>query len=188
MKPLARHPLATAFVVAAAMRIAVFILLMIWPIANESGHPVSPLLPQRGIDMGFYEEVRVKLFSEGLSGIAENFAAFYGAESPISMFVSAPIVPLMLELFSYGAGNTLPLATFYLIIGIVLAGLWLRWLHERELQPWLLYLFALLPNPVWLTVNISTDLPFAFLFALIYFSYFRRPDGARYTRALGFQR
>lgn len=77
-------------------------------------------------------------------------------------------------MFDYGPGNTLPLAIFYLVAGTALVVIWLWWLDRKGVSYFWLMVFALFPYRVWLTVNISTDLLFALLFAVFYVAYFRR--------------
>lgn len=81
---------------AAVVRIAVFLALIVWPLPNETGQLVSPILVQSGIDYEFYDSVRQKLFHGESSSIAESFADFFSGASAASMFVSAPMLPALL--------------------------------------------------------------------------------------------
>ena len=159
--------------VALVLRILAFAWAIAEPIPNESGEPVSPLLVQPGADYNFYEATRQRIFQYDLGSVAADFTAFFGgAADGLRMFVSAPLLPVLLQAFDYGAGNTLPLSVFFLLISGALVVLWLAWLHRAGVPgPWLL-LFAALPNPIWMTLSISTDLLFALCFAAFYLLYF----------------
>jgi hypothetical protein len=60
----------------------------------------------------------------------------------------------------------------YLVISCLLVGVWLRWMWRRGLSAAWLFVFALMPNPMWVTISISTDLVFALIFAGFYLAYF----------------
>ena len=177
------HPLATAAAAASAFRVAVFLFALVWPIAGEDGRLVSPRLFEQGLDMGYYETSRNILFHGMYHGAVERYLHFYGLsdaprpEDEGTMIVSAPLFPTLLEIFAYSRSNTLPIAFAYLLAGIALAVLWLRWLHRRGVGPTWLLVFALLPNPVWIALGISTDLLFALAFALFFVAYDRIDGG-----------
>jgi hypothetical protein len=163
------YKLAASIAVASLFRLAVFVWAIVWPFANENGQPVSPLLPQAGLDMVFYAQSRELIFGHHLTDLFAGFLSYYGAtEEGQFVDVAAPLLPLLLEVFGYGPGHTLPLAAMFLAMGIAWSILWLWWLHRRGLSFGWLVLFAVLPNPVWLTLNISTDLPFALIFGLFW--------------------
>ena len=44
---------------------------------------------------------------------------------------------------------------------------------------WMLIIFALLPNPIWFTINISSDLPFALFVGVFYTVYFSKQRNRR---------
>ena len=71
----------------------------------------------------------------------------------------------------------MPLTLFYLAVGIVLAALWLAWMWRQGLPFAWLAAFALLPTPVWLSANISTDLPFALATGAFFLIYAANEDG-----------
>jgi hypothetical protein len=176
-----RRGLGIAIALAAAFRAGVFVFAILQPIPNENGRLVSPVLVSAGIDFGFYSRTREAFFR----GVWEY------AKVP-----SAPVLPILLEAFSYprsysasgtvGPGNTLPLAVFFFVMGTGLSAFWIVWLGRRGVPtPWLVA-FALLPNPLWLTLNISTDLPFAVLFGIFYWAYFGSGEAQKVWVALVF--
>ncbi len=177
------HPLGVAVMLAASFRLAVFIFALVWPIAGEDGRVVSPRLLEQGVDMGYYTYSRQILFHGEHARAVERYLHFYGLSDNArpadegTMIVSAPLFPTLLEVFAYDEANTLPIAVAYLAMGLLLAILWLRWMHAQGIGPMWLAVFALLPNPVWLSLGISTDLPFAFAVGLFFFAYERADRG-----------
>ncbi len=161
------------FLVAIGCRIAVFVGLMLWPIANESGNLVSPLILQDGVDFPFYFDQRFALF-ELWRAIATPFEVS-------DQIRPGPALPLLFRLFGYDAGHTIQLALIYLMMSIALVGVSLLWLAQRGLNWRWLLLFAVLPNPLWFMVSISTDLPFSLLLACTVFVYIRRNLGSRHV-------
>jgi hypothetical protein len=176
-----RRALRGAIGLALLVRVAVFAYAAIWPLTNEQGAAVSPMLASSSIDLAHYQRMRELYFGDPEAAVAALGAVFAGQSAAIwgqAMF-SGPLFPLLLELFDFGPGSTLPLALLYLAIGCALAAAWLIWLDRQGLHPAWLLLFALLPNPVWFMLNVSTDLLFAAAAALFYFAYFSGPPSAR---------
>ena len=170
--------------IAVLVRIAAFLFAIAYPPPNEKALPVSPLIFQTGIDFNFYAESRDKYFRGGLEESISRIIEHYrdGRDDYGWLEISAPLLPLLLHVFDYREGNTLPLALFYLALSIALALAWLGWLEGKGTpRPWLL-LFALLPNPLWFMLNISTDFLFAVTVALFYFSFIKK----RYVSATAF--
>ena len=161
--------------IAIVYRCSLFAFFAVIPFANEDGQPVSPLLYQAGIDFHFYvayREIVEMLWKELLTPL----------ESPTHI-IPGPGIPFLLNVFAYDSNNTLPLAMFYLCCSVALVWVSLLWLLRRDIDwPWLL-LFALLPNPVWFTLSISSDLPFALVFALFLFTYFGDGRSGRHMTA-----
>lgn len=171
--------LLAAIALAVAARVLVFAFAAIWPIANEQGALISPLLGDVGIDLAHYQNMRSIYF--GAPGSVEVlFEGRSAAEWGQAMF-AGPLLPLLLELFDYGPHNSLPLAGFYLALGCALAAAWLIWLARQGAHPTWLLVLALLPNPVWFMLNVSTDLLFAAATAAFYMVYF---SGAPTVRRL----
>ncbi len=186
-----RRVFTIAVALAVAARLALWVGTMIAPIPNEALQPISPLHANSAIDLPFY------LYSREIYGIwVERFAA-----TPVSgwgtlfrellaymrsNFIAGPLMAGLLALFDYRAGNTLPLAIAYLATSCVLAIAWLRWLLRVQAGASAFILFALMLGPLWLMLNVSTDLPFAALFALFFFIFFsERPDRERYGWGIG---
>jgi hypothetical protein len=162
-----------AVALAIAVRLLAFLVAAIWPIANEQGQLISPMLADFGIDLAHYQNMRAIYFGD--PGSADVlFESQSAADWGQAMF-SGPVLPLLLELFDYRPGHSLPLAVFYLALGCALAAAWLVWLARQGAPPLCLILFALLPNPVWFMLNVSTDLPFAAAAAAFYMVYFSGP-------------
>ena len=169
--------LLAAIALAVAVRLLVFAIASIWPVANEQGALISPMLGEYGVDLAHYQNMREIYF--GAPGSADVlFQGRSAAEWGQAMF-AGPLLPLLLEVFDYGPGNSLPLAGFYLALACALAAAWLAWLAAQGAPPAWLLLFALLPNPVWFMLNVSTDLPFACAAAAFYMAYFSGPPTMR---------
>lgn len=180
-----RRALLAAVVLALVGRIAVFAYAALWPLTNEQGGPVSPLLASSSIDLAHYQGMRALYFGDSEAAMAALGAVFAGQSAVAwgqAMF-SGPLFPLLLEIFDFGPRSTLPLASLYLAIGCALAAGWLVWLGRQRLHPAWLLLFAVLPNPIWFMLNVSTDLLFAATTAGFYWLYFSGPPSAR--RLLG---
>jgi hypothetical protein len=171
-----------ALVIGICFRIALFIFALIYPITNESGDPVSAQVVQQTLDFSFYKNSVEKLFFQPFSEMARNMVLSY--ENPFSyqpgITVAAPLFPALIVVFDYRDGNTVPLAIFYLALGYMLLSIWLIWLKKLAVPEPFLILFAVLPNPLWFTLNISSDLPFAVLMAAFYLAYFRPQGEDRY--------
>ena len=145
--------------IAAAFRIVVYVFLILNPIPNEQGALVSPLLEQKGIDFMVYRFAADRL----VEGWPDPSALMsFRDPSTGRMFpVPGALLPVLLIGFAYGPGNTLPLSLLFLGMGIGLSSAWIWWLWRQGLRAHWLALFAVLPGPVWFSVNISTDLLFA---------------------------
>jgi len=102
-----------------------------------------------------------------------------------SDMAGAPVFSLLVALFDYGPGHTLPLATTWLIMSMILAGGWIAFLARNGLGLSWLCLFALLPNPMLYALVVGPDLLFAAGFGLFFWGYFRdRPRLALWASAL----
>lgn len=147
---------------------------MFYPIANESGRLVSPVLPPGYLDFAFYME-SLRRYAESWTGILADFIRFYQDpfSAPASPIISGPLFPGLLQLFQFGPGTYLPLGLCYLALSCGLVAVWLWWLANNGLGRGWLVVFALFPNPVWFTLVVSPDLLFAALFAGFYLLYFK---------------
>jgi len=170
---------------AVAARVAVFVFLIFVPINDQDGFPVSPVHVQKGTDVDFYSRSAEYYKSVSLTALLDRFTGYYDLSnergggdgnllSPsVDYFIAPPLFPMLIAGFDYREGNSLPLSLAFLAISCAVAALWIRWLAARGVSwPWLAVL-ALLPNPIWFTVSLSTDLIFAATFAVFFVSYFR---------------
>ncbi len=167
-------------------RVAVFLALAITPLTNQHGLPVSPLDMQEDTDMHFFLLSAERYFGEDRPAILEVFKRYYqgadvSAEDDLpgsilsgrqQYYLAPPFFPTLLHIFDYGPGNTLPLALLFLLVSCLLVAAWLAWLRLHGVGLRWLLLFALIPNPIWFTLNISSDLIFATFFAGFFLSYF----------------
>jgi hypothetical protein len=166
-----------AIALAAAVHALAFAFAAAWPVPNGQGGLISPLLADFGIDLAHYQNMRAIYFGE--PGSADVLFETGNASGWGQAMFSGPVLPFLLELFDYGPGNSLPLAIFYLALACGLAAAWLTWLARQGASPLCLMLFALLPNPLWFMLNISTDLLFAAATAAFYLVYFSGPPTVR---------
>jgi hypothetical protein len=170
-----RRPVLAALLLATGARVAVFVLACIVPLTNESGSLVSPLLPQNGVDFFFYRDSWTLYRDLSWGELYGMFAEFYDrpfAEQRGNM-IAGPVYPLIIAASGYTDDNTLPLALLFLAMSIATVWMWLAWLGGRGLGIWALCVFALLPNPLWFMLNLSSDLVFALLIAVFYVVYCR---------------
>ena len=157
------------------VRVAAFILFMFINLENHKGQVVSPLVEQKGIDTAFYQEAAEQYKTYGWSILYKKTEDFYKDPSTeYSGMSPMPLFPLLLILFDYQDGNTLPLALLYLIFCCILCLIWLRWLKDNGCPSIGLWLFTIIPNPIYFMVAVGTDLPFALLFSIFFVSYFSK--------------
>jgi len=168
------QPLGLACLAALLARIAVFLYLIVYPIANETGNLVSPLLIQSDADYSFYLRsltVYQGSFSEFFSRIISTF------DNPFAnlykFVTSGPILPLLFVVLRYSAENTLPLSLVSLAVGTITAWIWVGWLHRRGVGLVGLLVFALMPNPIWYQINNTLDTYLAFFTALFVVAYLK---------------
>jgi len=168
---------ALALLGAVAARLGLWIGTMWVPIPNEARQPISPLHANSAIDLAFYQMSRA-IYGEWI----DRFTAAPWAEWGVlftalltfmkANFISGPFMAGLLELFDYDASNTLPLATLYLALSSLVVVAWLRWFTRIQAGGTALLIVALIPGPLWYMLNVSSDLPFAALFALFFFAFF----------------
>ncbi|MCG8690143.1 MAG: hypothetical protein MI806_02935 [Minwuiales bacterium] len=172
--------LAAAIVIAILVRLILFLYAVHQPLENERRQVVSPVSVQQGLDFDFYDKSR-RIIARGIGEIFSRFQSNYHQpfEDWGSLVISSPALPILLAIFDYGPGNTLPLAIIYLLLGCGLAAAWLAWLHSKNVSWQWLFVFSLVPNPIWFALNISTDLLFAVAFAAFYLVYFPIRSGER---------
>ena len=163
-----------ALVLTVVLRLGAAVGTAYRPIINEKGLPVSPLHVAPGSDLQFYLNSRDLYLSGAVISIVGDFARFYkaGKEPREGLIVSAPVLPLLLAAFDYRPGNTLPLTTVFVLLGIVLSAAWLRHFEIRGMPPLWLWAFPFLPHLIWYTINVGSDFLGALFFAGFYLSYF----------------
>ena len=154
-----------------AVRVGIFIAATIWPIPNERGALVSPLMSQSYLDFEFYLESMRRYASEWPT-IVDDFLSFYRGLAGGGAIISGPIFPLLMSMFGFADGNYLPLAMFYVALSSVVAIGWLWWLSHNGVGGIGLLIFAVLPNPVWFVLVVSPDLLFAAEFMIFFLAYF----------------
>jgi hypothetical protein len=166
---------------AIAVRILAFIAVIFIPVFNEAGGRVSPLIAQSSVDIDFYLKSAEKLFDRDFNLInelirdysAENLVKNYQADN-LSPGFSPPVFPAILRISGYEEGRTLPLSLTFLIIGIFFTLIWINYLKFGNIHYIWLLVFIFIPNSIWFTLSISTDLIFAAIFAAFYLSYFQK--------------
>ena len=185
-----QNDLALAIILACAFRISAFALSTLIPISNEGGSLVSPLAPQSYSDFSFYLD-SLSRYTNSWIIIFKDFSAFYidpdwftgdGIGSWGGPIIAQPLFPALIFIFNFFSNETyFPLALFYLLVSCVLVSFWLTWLSSHNLNRVWLFIFAVIPNPVWFTLVISPDLVFAALFSGFYFYYFKTAHTFRET-------
>ncbi len=170
-----RSALFVAVVIAVLVRLLVFVFAIYNPIPDEKGAPVSPTLVTSSVDFGFYSQAVETYFGGNTGTIIESLRSFYQdpRKNGTGYIAPAPLFPLFILGFRYEKGNTLPLSICYLILSCVFCWAWLKWLDSRQVSGLWLGLFALVPNPIWYMLVVSSDLLFAALFCGFYLYYFK---------------
>ena len=161
-----------ALALAAFVRVIVAIATVFVPIPNEAGLPTSVLHLAPSSDLPVYQHAQEAVYDSGFVSLVDAIADLYvGEPARHRQILAAPMFPALLSLFDYKEGHTLPLAAFYVVLGILVAALWLWWLDRQGLsQIWLLA-FAILPHPLWFMINLGSDLVSALFVACIYLTF-----------------
>ena len=153
------------FVIAMAsvlVRIFAFIIFMFINLENHKGHIVSPLVEQKGIDTAFYQEGAEQYKNYGWAIFYKKTEGFYKEPSTeYSGMSPMPLFPLLLILTDYKDGNTIPLALLYLAFCCLLCLIWLRWLKDNGCPTIGLWLFTVIPNPIYFMVAVGMHLSHA---------------------------
>lgn len=166
-----------ALALGVGLRVGVFVYACLYPISNEEGVVVSPLILQSTTDFHTYTEAANVLRSA-------DFGTFLGAvENPIrdgnDMYLRdflQPLMPLLIIATDYREGNTLPLATVFLLVSCCAFLIWLEILRRVDLPGYWLVAFALLPTPLWFAINMTLDSLLSFTLVVFYFLYFIQTD------------
>lgn len=105
---------------AVAARVALFIGAIAWPIANERGARVSPLLSQEYFDFQFYLD-SLHRYLASFSAVVAEFTQFYaGMVWRGFQLIAGPVFPLLLGASGYSSGHLLPLSLGYLVASSLL--------------------------------------------------------------------
>jgi len=166
-----------AVLMAILARSVVFAGAIIWPIPNEGLLLVSPLHPPAYQDISFYLSSLERYGSVSPVELLSQFIEFYQRplEKQFGHIIAGPVFPGLVALFNIRDGSPLPFAIFFLIVGSVTAIMWLWILAISGVSRWWLFLFSIVPNPIWFMLILSPDALFAFMVCLFYVSYFRDP-------------
>lgn len=175
------NPLPLAILIVVASRLVVFLYAYHFPLTNELGMPVSPTRLQPWIEFEFYRRSLEMYRTMSAGELVGLFTDYYDGTSPYGdvHLIGGPVFPFLMAVFDYRDGNTVPLASFYLLLSVALSVLWLLWLRHRGVGALWLWIFALIPNPLWFMLNVTTDLVFAVLVCLFLFAYLRPGRSAR---------
>lgn len=158
-----------------AIRVAAFLFVMFFNLYDHKGNLVSPLVEQRGIDTPFYQKAAEQYKNIGISILYSKTEDFYkDPNTDYDSMSPLPLFPLILMAFDYEENNTLPLAFLYLILCCLTCIIWLSWLKENGCSTFGLWLFIIIPNPIYFMLAVGTDLPFALLFSVFFVSYFSK--------------
>jgi hypothetical protein len=173
---------------AALVIILVSVLSTLHPIPNERGLPASPLHLAPSSDIQFYMNGSEDYFSDHGEDIWSKLPSifpFFSSESDnivpelTANQVALPVFPLLIKIFDYRQGNTLPLAFIFILVGIGMSAIWINIFWKNGVPFYALIAFAFLPHVVWFTINLGTDLLLAFLFALFFKYYMPMGGGSR---------
>ncbi|PPR79535.1 MAG: hypothetical protein CFH01_00366 [Alphaproteobacteria bacterium MarineAlpha2_Bin1] len=154
-------------------RFLVWTFAIFYPIPNETGLLISPILPNSGIDLNFYlsETIKYKnyllsiynyIFSSSLTYVTNdpNFS-----DVPIS---PGPIFPVILIISNF-INYPWVLSFLYLLISSYLIYISIKWLNKKNIHWFWLLSFGGLPVPFWYMLNISPDLIFSLVVTLYIF-------------------
>jgi hypothetical protein len=177
-----------AFFLAAIVLVFFSVYSSFYPVPNERGMPASPLHLAPSSDIQFYLHSSKRYFSGDFDAawtvVASKFDTIFadnksGRFEVVPMQVVPPVFPLLLKIFDYRNGNTLPLALVFVGLSLLTTGYWINILWRNGL-PWIaLTAFAFLPHIIWFTINLGSDLLLALWFALFYRYYMPSGGGSR---------
>jgi hypothetical protein len=197
------RPLVFCIAVLVLARAAAFLLLLIHPLSNEVGKPVSPLHFQSGTDFPHYDQARELLFEgevrttlpDGRAIVHSEWSFFelLGAvtrkrnfnvgeidvddrrwvDPLIRYAVARPVMAVIIHVGQYKKGNTLPLAIVFSLVSCGWAAGWAIFMRRRRLPIPWILTFCALPLPVWFGLSISTDLVFSVIAGIFLFMVYR---------------
>jgi hypothetical protein len=171
-----RRPVLSLCLTAISVRVLAFLVLAIHPIAGQGGHLVSPGLINYTTDMVQYLAVFENYFQS--AHLIDNFREFYTSgyklpRSEAGWIALAPALPILVEFFGYKNFSPYPLSIFVLISGCIYISLWIAWLREQNIGVIPVFILLLLPNTIWYTVSVSSDMIFSSIISVILFVYFK---------------
>lgn len=146
-----------------SLRLILFGLVCFFPIPFGPGAPISPF-HYGGLDLWMYEElVRI---ANGDPVAISTFKTTYSdvligsiPDASGRMRYPGPVLPFLMWLTDYTPGNTFYLAAIIFVLEAVTYTLWQRLITESVGIP-LSYVFALLPQPMWFGLIVSSDIFF----------------------------
>ena len=161
-------------------RLVFWIFTIFYPIPNETGLLISPLLANSGIDLNFYinESIRFKTYIINLINfnfpITQNSLEHIESLKKIHEFTVGDYVPTEIQ---FSPGIFFPilllltnfvnipwiLSFCYLIFSSYLIYISIKWLNNKKVSWYWLFLYGLLPVPFWYMINISPDLLFSLI-------------------------
>lgn len=171
-----RQPILSLCLTAISIRIIAFLVLAVHPIPGQGGHFVSPGLINRTTDMEQFLEVFDLYFKSThlINGFVDFYSGGYALPRTETAWIAmAPGLPILIEIFGYKNFSPYPLSFLVLIFGSLYACMWIIWLREQGLGFFMTGLFMLLPNTIWYTVCVSSDMIFSALFGLMILVYFK---------------
>lgn len=161
-----------ALILAVVVRILIFAVLCLKPFPYSEVGPVSPLITQKGADMPFYrysENLYFKNRSQLINLYLDYYKNFFNTERP-RILISGPLFPAFIHFSDYKDKHTFPLVLFYLILGIALVAVWLKWFDLQDAAPLWLFALGLMPHLIWFSVYVSSDLLYALFFGIFFIS------------------
>jgi len=167
-----------ALAIGLALRLGVYLYAFQFPIINEDGTPVSPALEQRSTDFGGYAQMAETLRHIGLAEIVDRLINSIDERGAVAARpVITPVLPALILATDYSTDNTVPLSLLFLAASCATFAIWLHIFRRLGLAPPWALLYALLPTPLWFTVNMTLDTLMALFLAVFCLVYFVGPTG-----------
>ena len=185
-----------AVIISILFRLSIWVFSIFIPITNESGIPISPLNANSGIDLNFYvaESLYYKDYlcslyniivsSDGcitkaifIADVSQFLRPFeltnlVGGTPMIDeldiQFPAGPILPTLIIITNFT--NTPWILSFiFFLFSSYLVYISIKWLNQKNVSWFWLFLYGGLPIPVWFMLNISPDLLFAIVVSTFLF-------------------
>ena len=179
---MARRPWIFPGVAATLARMAFWLVALVQPISNENREAITPSVARSAIDLHFYLASK-EFYANLLGNLVQG--RFAGSLTDATIFISGPVLPLLMMLTGFGPSNPWALSVLFLAMGCLWTVVWIWWLSKRSMRTIWLYVFAFLPLPYWFMLNISSDVPFSIAVGLFFLIYFQdRPLGSIHVAGL----